>query len=120
LAHYPSCKQRNIKLPVSIQSLNARPVLDAEGIETGMFEVPAGGRRYRALQHLVKQKHLAKTAPVPCVVRGPSVDISAEEDSLPRTFTAHRSIPSTSSARFRHCARRANPRKRSPLPSSSV
>jgi ParB family chromosome partitioning protein len=47
-----------------------------------MFEVPAGGRRYRALQHLVKQKRLAKTAPVPCVVRDPSVDISAEEDSL--------------------------------------
>src|SRR6185437_121270 len=34
------------------------------------------------LQHLVKQKRLAKTAPVPCVVRDPSVDISAEEDSL--------------------------------------
>jgi len=65
-----------------LQSLNVRPVLDAEGAETGMFEVPAGGRRYRALQHLVKQKRLAKTAPVPCVVRDPGVDISAEEDSL--------------------------------------
>ena len=28
-----------------LQSLNVRPVLDAEGQETGMFEVPAGGRR---------------------------------------------------------------------------
>jgi ParB family chromosome partitioning protein len=65
-----------------LQSLNVRPILDAEGIETGMFEVPAGGRRYRALQLLVKQKRLAKIAPVPCVVRDPSVDISAEEDSL--------------------------------------
>ncbi len=65
-----------------LQSLNVRPVLDAEGAETGMFEVPAGGRRYRALQLLVKQKRLAKTVPVPCVVRDPSVDISAEEDSL--------------------------------------
>ena len=65
-----------------LQSLNVRPVLDAEGGETGMFEVPAGGRRYRALQLLVKQKRLAKTAPVPCVVRDPSVDICAEEDSL--------------------------------------
>ena len=65
-----------------LQSLNVRPVLDAEGAETGMFEVPAGGRRYRALQHLVKQKRLGKTAPVPCVVRDPSVDISAEEDLL--------------------------------------
>ncbi|HEX3704399.1 MAG TPA: ParB/RepB/Spo0J family partition protein, partial [Vicinamibacterales bacterium] len=65
-----------------LQSLSVRPVLDAEGAETGMFEIPAGGRRYRALQHLVKQKRLAKTAPVPCVVRDPSTDISAEEDSL--------------------------------------
>jgi ParB family chromosome partitioning protein len=39
-------------------------VLDAEGAETGMFEIPAGGRRYRALQLLVKQKRLAKTASV--------------------------------------------------------
>jgi ParB family chromosome partitioning protein len=65
-----------------LQSLSVRPVLDAEGAETGMFEVPAGGRRYRALQLLVKQKRLGKTAPVPCVVRDPGVDISAEEDSL--------------------------------------
>jgi ParB family chromosome partitioning protein len=26
-----------------LQSLNVRPVLDAEGQETGIFEVPAGG-----------------------------------------------------------------------------
>ena len=65
-----------------LQSLNVRPVLDAEGVETGMFEIPAGGRRYRALQLLVKQKRLAKTAPVPCVVRDPSTDILAEDDSL--------------------------------------
>ena len=26
-----------------LQSLNVRPVLDSEGEETGMFEVPAGG-----------------------------------------------------------------------------
>ena len=51
-----------------IQSLHVRPVLDAEGAETGKFEVPAGGRRYRALELLVKQKRLTKAAPVPCVV----------------------------------------------------
>ncbi|WP_179880002.1 ParB/RepB/Spo0J family partition protein [Bradyrhizobium ottawaense] len=62
-----------------LQSLNVRPVLDAEGAETGMFEIPAGGRRYRALELLVKQKRLAKTAPVPCVVRDSGL---AEEDSL--------------------------------------
>jgi ParB family chromosome partitioning protein len=65
-----------------LQSLSVRPVLDADGAETGMFEIPAGGRRYRALELLVRQKRLAKTAPVPCVVRDPSVEVSAEEDSL--------------------------------------
>src|SRR3546814_18957988 len=52
-----------------IQSLSVMPVVDAEGVETGMFEVPAGGRRFRALELLVKQKRLAKVAPVPCVLR---------------------------------------------------
>jgi len=61
-----------------LQSLNVRPVLDADG-ETGMFEIPAGGRRYRALELLVKQKRMTKTQAVPCVVR---VDGLAEEDSL--------------------------------------
>src|SRR5580658_8590902 len=65
-----------------LQSLNVRPVLGADGAETGMFEVPAGGRRFRALQLLVKQKRLAKTAPIPCVVRDPSTEILAEDDSL--------------------------------------
>jgi ParB family chromosome partitioning protein len=65
-----------------LQSLSVRPILDTEGRETGMFEVPAGGRRYRALELLVKQKRLAKTAPVPCVVRDAGTDIPAEEDSL--------------------------------------
>ena len=37
-----------------LQSLNVRPVLDTDGAETGMFEVPAGGRRFQALQLLVK------------------------------------------------------------------
>jgi len=65
-----------------LQSLNVRPVLDAEGAQTGMFEIPAGGRRYRALELLVKQKRLAKNAPVPCVVRDAETDILAEDDSL--------------------------------------
>jgi ParB family chromosome partitioning protein len=62
-----------------LQSLNVRPVLDVEGQETGMFEVPAAGRRFRALKLLVKQKRMNKTQPVPCVVR---TDGLAEEDSL--------------------------------------
>lgn len=62
-----------------LQSLHVRPVLDADGGETGMFEIPAGGRRYRALQLLVKQKRMTKTQAVPCIVKE---DGLAEEDSL--------------------------------------
>ncbi len=54
-----------------------RPVPD--GTETGMFETPAGGRRYRALESLVRQRRLNKITPVPCAVR---TDGLAEEDSL--------------------------------------
>ena len=42
----------------------------------------SGGRRYRALELLVKQKRLAKTAPIPCIVGEAGGEISAEEDSL--------------------------------------
>ena len=86
------CNVRRIKAGVSIeqladdiarrtllQSITVRPVLDADGQETGMYEIPAGGRRFRALELLVKQKRLAKTAPIPCVIR---TDGIAEEDSL--------------------------------------
>lgn len=62
-----------------LMGLSVRAVVDASGAETGMFEIPAGGRRYRALALLAKQKRLARNAPVPCVVR---TDGLAEEDSL--------------------------------------
>src|SRR6266704_3042523 len=62
-----------------LQSLSVRAVVDADGQATGMFEVPAGGRRYRALELLVKQKRMAKTQPVPCVLRDGGI---AEDDSL--------------------------------------
>jgi ParB family transcriptional regulator, chromosome partitioning protein len=65
-----------------LQGLYVRPVLDAGGSETGMYEIPAGGRRYRALERLVKQKRLAKAAPIPCIVRDPTIEVSTEEDSL--------------------------------------
>lgn len=64
-----------------LQSLTVRVQRDAEGNDTGLFEVPAGGRRFRALQQLVKQRRMAKTEPVPCIVRE-DAQISAEEDSL--------------------------------------
>jgi ParB/RepB/Spo0J family partition protein len=62
-----------------LQSLSVRAVVDADGNETGMFEVPAGGRRYRALELLVKQKRMSKTQAVPCVVREGRI---AEDDSV--------------------------------------
>jgi ParB/RepB/Spo0J family partition protein len=62
-----------------LQSLTVRPVLDDSGAETGMFEIPAGGRRYRALELLIKLKRLGRTTPIPCVVRTEGL---AEEDSL--------------------------------------
>lgn len=62
-----------------LQGLSVRAVTDQTGAPTGMFEIPAGGRRYRALELLVKQKRLAKTSPVPCIVRDSGI---AEEDSL--------------------------------------
>ncbi|VDC33827.1 ParB N-terminal domain-containing protein [Pseudogemmobacter humi] len=65
-----------------IQSLHVRPVLGEDGVETGMFEVPAGGRRFRALEVLVKQKRLAKTAPVPCIVSDASDEVLIDEVSL--------------------------------------
>ena len=83
---------RHIKAGVSIEelaediarrtllaSLTVRPVLDEDSAETGMFEVPAGGRRFRALELLVKKRRLNRTAPVPCIVRTEGL---AEEDSL--------------------------------------
>ncbi len=62
-----------------LQSITVRALFDESGIETGVYEIPAGGRRFRALELLVKQKRLARTAPIPCVIR---TDGIAEEDSL--------------------------------------
>ncbi len=84
---------RRIKAGVSIEdlakdiayrglllSLNVRAEVDGEGNETGIYRIPAGGRRYRALELLVSQKRLAKTAGVPCIVsKGETLEA---EDSL--------------------------------------
>ena len=84
-----------------LQTLTVRPILDDKGAETGMFEVPAGGRQFRALELLVKQKRLARTGPIPCVVRTEGL---AEEDSLAGTSSARPFIRSTSSAPPPHTA----------------
>ena len=65
-----------------VQGLNVRAVLDADGNETGVFEVPAGGRRYRAIERLVKAKRFPKDGLVPCIVRKSDTKILAEDDSL--------------------------------------
>ncbi|BEV13205.1 ParB N-terminal domain-containing protein (plasmid) [Asticcacaulis sp. DW145] len=65
-----------------VQSLNIRPILDGDGNETGKYEVPAGGRRFRALELLVKAKRMRKDALVPCVIKDRSVTTSSEDDSL--------------------------------------
>jgi ParB family chromosome partitioning protein len=65
-----------------VQGLNVRPILDEDGNETGMFEVPAGGRRYRAIERLVKAKRFPKDGLVPCIVRKSDTRILAEDDSL--------------------------------------
>jgi ParB family transcriptional regulator, chromosome partitioning protein len=84
-----------------LHSLSVRPVVDADGAETGMFEVPAGGRRYCALELPVKQKRMAKTQPVPCVVRDGGL---AEDDSLAENDERSVCIRSISSARSSSCA----------------
>ena len=60
-----------------LQGFSVRPVLAENASETGMFEIPAGGRRFRALELLAKQKRFSRTALVPCVVRESGI---AEED----------------------------------------
>ena len=62
-----------------LQNLYVRPVIGADGEETGFYEIPAGGRRYRALQRLVQARRLDKAVPVPCIIRDTGI---AEEDSL--------------------------------------
>ena len=109
-----------------IQSLHVRPVVDAEGKETGIFEVPAGGRRFRALELLVKQKRLAKIAPVPCVVSEASADVLIDEVSLAENIerlcndtlqdgrrrvaqTAQGTLPATAAGPWRRRGRRQRP-----------
>jgi len=62
-----------------IQSLSVRAETSDEGRPTGFYLVQAGGRRYRALELLVSQKRLPKTAPVPCLLAETGL---AEETSL--------------------------------------
>src|SRR5262245_8793647 len=77
-----------------LQSLTVRAVLDESGAETGMYEVPAGGRRYRALELLVKKKRLARTAPHPlhCAHRWPARGGQPRRERATRPAPSRRSI----------------------------
>src|SRR5260221_4860218 len=55
----------SIALRTLLQSLSVRAVVDGDGQETGMFEVPAGGPGYPALGLLLNQERMAKTLPRP-------------------------------------------------------
>ncbi|MET3616011.1 ParB family chromosome partitioning protein [Rhizobium aquaticum] len=68
-----------------LTSLNVRAEVDADGNETGIYRIPAGGRRYHALELLVNQKKLSKTAAIPCIVsKGDTLEV---EDSLAENVT---------------------------------
>lgn len=65
-----------------IQGLNVRAVLDADGNETGDFETPAGGRRYRSIARLVEAGRFPADGLVPCIVKKADAKTSAVDDSL--------------------------------------
>lgn len=73
-------------LAASIAAHGLRQNLNAVAVEgSDRFEVVAGGRRLRALKLLVKQKRLAKDAPIPCRVLATGEDageISLAENIL--------------------------------------
>ena len=60
-------------------ALAAQKRSPGEGTEAGLLEIPASGRRFRALELLVKQSRPARSSAVPGVVREEGI---AEEDSL--------------------------------------
>lgn len=92
----------DIALRSFVQSLSARPVLDDDGTETGKAEVSVGGRRLEASTLLVTLKRLAKTTPIPCIVRdaGPRSRLGRRRfpcgELTPRRPVAARPIPRVS------------------------
>ncbi|MFN8680286.1 ParB/RepB/Spo0J family partition protein [Paracoccus sp. P2] len=65
-----------------VQGLNVRAILDADGAETGDFETPAGGRRYRSIARLVEAGRFPADGLVPCIVKKADARTSAVDDSL--------------------------------------
>jgi ParB family transcriptional regulator, chromosome partitioning protein len=52
-----------------LASLTVRPMLGDSSAETCMYSIPAGGRRFRALELLVKLERMNRTALLPCILR---------------------------------------------------
>jgi ParB family chromosome partitioning protein len=65
-----------------VMGLNVRAVLDVDGNETGDFETPAGGRRFRAISRLVEAGRFPVDGLVPCLVKKANAKTSAVDDSL--------------------------------------
>ncbi|MDH1271728.1 ParB N-terminal domain-containing protein, partial [Rhizobium pusense] len=65
-----------------VQGLNVRAVLDEDGNETGDFETPAGGRRYRSIARLVDAGRFPAEGLIPCIVKKADAKTSAVDDSL--------------------------------------
>ncbi|WP_296739699.1 chromosome partitioning protein ParB [Mesorhizobium sp.] len=65
-----------------VQGLNVRAILDGDGNETGDFETPAGGRRYRSIARLVEAGRFPADGLVPCIVKKADAKTTALDDSL--------------------------------------
>ncbi|TWG96302.1 ParB family chromosome partitioning protein [Mesorhizobium sp. J18] len=71
-----------------VQGLNVRAILDENGNETGDFETPAGGRRYRSIARLVQAGRFPEDGLIPCIVKKADAKTTAVDDSL--TENVHR------------------------------
>lgn len=69
-----------------LQNLNVRPLVNEDGEETGMYKVPAGGRRFKAVGLLVKQKRFPKDGGLWCNIKAANDPISEEDDSFAENF----------------------------------
>ena len=96
-----------------LQGLSVRAVLDDDGVDTVMFEIPAGGRCFQALSLLVKQKRLNKTAPILCIVRDVGSAILAEDDSLAENMQRVALHPLDQFRASASCGKRARAMRRS-------
>ncbi len=65
-----------------VMGLNVRAIRDVDGNETGEFETPAGGRRFRAISRLVEAGRFPVDGLVPCLVKKANAKTSAVDDSL--------------------------------------